>query len=152
MVGLSCHFSWPGCQVEEQDLMRDLCFYDNCCTSPLYRLLTWHVRCCVPGQKIVIVREDQAKKENGPGGAIRLDHRSLQDVTLDHLVTLVKKLGSKVNYHHNIQAYNNQHLISGESYRSPTGRVLRACQIFLQLHSHSRRFRRTYGVCRKLQV
>jgi len=63
-------------------------------------LVTSHgqvVRCCVPGQKIVIVREDQAKKENGPGGAIRLDHRSLQDVTLDHLVTLVKKLGSKVN-------------------------------------------------------
>ena len=101
----------------------------------------------------MIVREDQAKKENGPGGAIRLDHRSLQDVTLDHLVTLVRKLGSKVNYHRgNIQAQNSQHLISGESYRSPTGRVLRACQIFLQLHSHSRRFRRTYGVCRKLQV
>merc|ERR1711884_729218 len=36
--------------------------------------------------------------------------------------------------------------------RSPTGRVLRACQIVLQLHSHSRRFRRTYGVCRKLQT
>ena len=67
----------------------------------------------------MIVREDQAKKENGAGGGIRLDHRSLQDVTLDHLVTLVKKLGSKVNYHRgNIQAQNS-HLISGESYRSP---------------------------------
>ena len=97
----------------------------------------------------MIVREDQAKKENGAGGGIRLDHRSLQDVTFDHLVTLVRKLGSKVNL--NIQAQNS-HLISGESYRSPTGGVLRACQIFLQLHSHSRRFRRTYEVCRKLQV
>jgi len=66
----------------------------------LSSLVTSHgqvVRCCVPGQKIVIVREDQAKKENGAGGGIRLDHRSLQDVTLDHLVSLVKKLGSKVN-------------------------------------------------------
>jgi len=62
-------------------------------------LVTSHgqvVRCCVPGQKIVIVREDQAKKENGAGGGICLDHRKLQDVTLDHLVTLVRKLGRKV--------------------------------------------------------
>ena len=58
----------------------------------------------------MIVREDQAKKENGAGGGIRLDHRSLQDVTLDHLVSLVKKLGSKVTYPYNIQAHNSQPL------------------------------------------
>lgn len=51
------------------------------------------VRCCVPGQKLVLVSEDLAKKEGKEG----LDRRNLLDVTLEHLVILVRKLGAKVD-------------------------------------------------------
>jgi len=60
-------------------------------------MITTHgdvVRCCVPGQKIVVVRENRAKKEGISGES--LDRRNLIDVTLQHLVILVRKLGAKV--------------------------------------------------------
>jgi len=62
-------------------------------------LITTHgdvVRCCVPGQKIVVVRENPGKKE-GKSGESLFDRRSLLDLTLQHLVILVRKLGAKVD-------------------------------------------------------
>ena len=59
-------------------------------------------RCSVPGQKIVLVRENPAKKEGKEDSAAAwhpgesLDRRNLLDVTLQHLVSLVRKLGAKV--------------------------------------------------------
>ena len=58
-------------------------------------LTTFAFRCCVPGQKIVVVRENPAKKEGKSGE--NLDRRSLIDVTLQHLVILARKLGAKVS-------------------------------------------------------
>jgi len=69
-------------------------------------LITAHgdvVRCSVPGQKIVLVRENPAKKEGKEDSAAgwhpgeSLDRRNLLDVTLQHLVSLVRKLGAKVD-------------------------------------------------------
>jgi len=67
-------------------------------------LITTHgdvVRCCVPGQKIVLVREAPAKREGKENSDANrgesLDRRSLLDVTLNHLVGLVRKLGAKVD-------------------------------------------------------
>ena len=59
-------------------------------------------RCSVPGQKIVLVRENPAKKEGKEDSAAgwhpgeSLDRRNLLDVTLQHLIILVRKLGAKV--------------------------------------------------------
>ena len=58
-------------------------------------LTTFAFRCCVPGQKIVVVRENPAKKEGKSGE--NLDRRSLIDVNLQHLVILARKLGAKVS-------------------------------------------------------
>ena len=58
-------------------------------------LTNFAFRCCVPGQKIVVVRENAAKKDGKSGESF--DRRSLIDVTLQHLVILVRKLGAKVS-------------------------------------------------------
>jgi len=67
-------------------------------------LITTHgdvVRCCVPGQKVVLVRETPAKKDGKESSAAvhkgSLDRRSLLDVTFQHLVILVRRLGAKVD-------------------------------------------------------
>ena len=136
-------------------------------------LTTFAFRCCVPGQKIVVVRENPAKKEGNSGES--LDRRNLIDVTLQHLVILVSKLGAKVAWlwffsrgcwlswwiclfvrHSGQKDKNTDNVcnkkISGWSYRGAGGDVWPAGKIFLQLQCHSWWFCRAYAVSRELQV